>query len=363
MFNKDKAKLEQPAAEAADVKPSGPEARIFAMPGRYRHGAEGKMHEPEKKKKKQAQVEVKAPAAPSAPAPPPPKPRALAKKRSSTKMIIIGGLIGMIILALGGWFAVTLVSEPEPAVVVTAPVQTKPEPVVVVPVVPTEPEEAETTDSSADPFATKVTPGVDSDSDGLSDTEEKHVYETNHRLPDSDADGFLDGNEVFHRYNPNGTAPGTLLGAGLVVEYQGQAGFELYQFSYPTVFDMEVVDGVIVLDAQTGEGFRVEAISKSIAIDLETWVIQEIGIDDYVEDTTKTGLPLIQSDNLLVAYIDLGTGVLVFTYDTGTKARVDYLQTMKMMINSVELIGAASVSEVPLDASATLDTTASDVIL
>lgn len=361
MFNKDKAKLEQPAAEAADVKPSGPEARVFTMPGRYRHGAEGKMHEPEKKKKKQAQVEVKAPAAPSAPTPAPPKPRAPAKKRSSTKMIIIGGLIGMIILALGGWFAVTLVSEPEPAVVVKAPVQTKP--VVVVPVEPEEPDETDVTEPNSDPFATKVTPGVDSDSDGLSDTEEKLVYETNHRLPDSDADGFLDGNEVFHRYNPNGTAPGTLLGAGLVVEYQGQAGFELYQFSYPTVFDMEVVDDVIVLDAQTGEGFRVEAISKSIAIDLETWVTQQIGLDDYVEDTTKTGLPLIQSDNLLVAYIDLGTGVLVFTYDTGTKARVDYLQTMKMMINSVELIGAASVSEVPVDASATLDATASDIIL
>ncbi len=377
MFNKEKAKLEQPPAQAAEVKPSGPEARVFTMPGRYRHGSDGVMHEPSKKKEKQAVVEVRAPAAPSAP-PPAPKPKALPKKRSSTKMIIIGGLVGITLLSLGGWYAVTLVSEPEPVVVAT-PVKTTTRPVVVVPDKPVEtvvPDKK--VEPAADPFATKVTPGVDSDSDGLSDTEEKQVYKTNYRLPDSDSDGFLDGNEVFHRYNPNGTAPGTLIGAGLVVLYEGQAGYELYQFSYPTVFEMETSAKGVVLDAQTGEGFRVEAVTKSGSIDLKNWVEDEIGIEDYVEDSTKTGLPLIQSDNLLVAYIDLGTGVLVFTYDTGTKARVDYLQTMKMMINSVELIGATSVlaetttdlelteesdASVTGDASVTVDATGSQSAL
>ncbi|MBU2509676.1 fibronectin type III domain-containing protein, partial [Patescibacteria group bacterium] len=57
--------------------------------------------------------------------------------------------------------------------------------------------------------------GLDTDSDGLSDLEEV-LYGTNSKSPDTDADGFLDGNEVFHLYNPAGTAPVKLLDSALV---------------------------------------------------------------------------------------------------------------------------------------------------
>jgi hypothetical protein len=55
----------------------------------------------------------------------------------------------------------------------------------------------------------------DSDSDGLTDIEEK-MYGTDYRNPDTDGDTFLDGNEVFHRYDPLGIAPSTLLDTGAV---------------------------------------------------------------------------------------------------------------------------------------------------
>lgn len=45
---------------------------------------------------------------------------------------------------------------------------------------------------------------MDSDSDGLSDYEEKEIYKTNYLLPDTDGDGYLDGAEVNNGYNPNG---------------------------------------------------------------------------------------------------------------------------------------------------------------
>jgi len=45
----------------------------------------------------------------------------------------------------------------------------------------------------------------------------------------------------------------------------------------------------------------------------------------------------VQSENQLWAYVDLGEAVLVVEYDTGIKTRIDYLQTFKMMLNSIEL--------------------------
>lgn len=45
---------------------------------------------------------------------------------------------------------------------------------------------------------------ADSDSDGLGDREEVKVYQTNPRKSDTDGDGFKDGDEVKNGYNPNG---------------------------------------------------------------------------------------------------------------------------------------------------------------
>lgn len=49
---------------------------------------------------------------------------------------------------------------------------------------------------------------VDTDLDNLTDYEEVKIYRTNPLLPDSDKDGYLDGNEVRNGMNPSG--PGTL---------------------------------------------------------------------------------------------------------------------------------------------------------
>jgi hypothetical protein len=67
------------------------------------------------------------------------------------------------------------------------------------------------------PPAAPVLPpgGLDSDSDGLTDVEEP-LYGTDVRNPDADSDGFLDGNEVFHLYNPAARSSVRLLDSGLV---------------------------------------------------------------------------------------------------------------------------------------------------
>lgn len=51
---------------------------------------------------------------------------------------------------------------------------------------------------------------IDTDNDGLSDYEEVKIYHTNPLSADTDGDGYLDGAEVKSGYNPNG--PGKLPG-------------------------------------------------------------------------------------------------------------------------------------------------------
>jgi len=52
---------------------------------------------------------------------------------------------------------------------------------------------------------------IDTDNDGLSDYEEVRIYRTSPINPDSDGDKYLDGAEVKSGYNPNG--PGKMSGA------------------------------------------------------------------------------------------------------------------------------------------------------
>lgn len=318
--------LQQPAGQPS--KPSGIEARIFTMPERYRHGAEGKIHEPEKKMP-HAPLELKTPTIP-APALPP-KPVQPKKKHSSTKIILMVGLVVLVLLSLGGYFLVTRVDEVEEEEVVEKVEEASPVGRARPRVDEIEEEEPE---EVADPFAVEVRPGTDSDSDGLSDTEERTIYDTNPRLPDSDADGFLDGNEVFHRYNP--AATGTLLEAGLVVlETATIAGSLDYTFTFPSVWEASAEGDELVLDAQTGEGFRISSVVKDSGQTLSSWVEENVELEDSLTGVTKNGFALIQSENQLMAYVDLGAALLIVKYDTGTKGRVDYLQTMQMMLNSV----------------------------
>jgi hypothetical protein len=48
---------------------------------------------------------------------------------------------------------------------------------------------------------------ADTDGDALFDNEEVNVYRSDPKNPDSDADGFEDGDEVQRRFNPNGDGP------------------------------------------------------------------------------------------------------------------------------------------------------------
>ena len=194
------------------------------------------------------------------------------------------------------------------------------------------------------PFPEGSRPGIDSDSDGLTDIEEQLIYVTDPHLPDTDNDGFLDGNEVFHLYNPNAIAPATLIAAGLVKVYETSAAPSAkplpYALFYPTVWSVNAQDAEpfnAVFAATTGESITLSLQAKTSATQtLDDWYKAQ-GLPPARASKTKGGLNDRISDNQLTVYVDAKAQVLVLNYSTGIKGAIDYLQTFKMMLNSLKI--------------------------
>lgn len=326
-------------SQSTEQTSSSPTERVFSMPARYRHGAVVHNVEPQPN----VSTSVVRPPVPPTPALKPipqltgQKSVTLQNTKHTSRGLIIAGCIVLLALGIGGYLVMRSTQKNQqvplnetPIVqtpVVSIPLQSSPVPEQV------PAEVSVSAGSPPSPFPIATTPGVDTDSDGVTDTEETLVYKTDSRLPDTDGDGFLDGNEVFHRYNPNGTAPATLLGAGLVQLLSA----DLFKISYPTAWSvLPSENGGYVFLSSTGEKILITLSTKSLTISLTDWYTQEKKDGTPNAFKTKNGFPSFMEKNQLTVYLDIGSSVLTFVYDPGTKATIDYLQTFQMMLNSVE---------------------------
>ena len=177
----------------------------------------------------------------------------------------------------------------------------------------------------------------DSDSDGLTDIEER-MYGTDYRNPDTDGDTFLDGNEVFHRYDPNGLAPSTLLDTGAVKEFSDATA--PFTMTYPTSWKATVDAATNTVTFKTPNVVAIEVTwsTKEADLTLEDWILKNVegaSIDSLQPSYTKEGYYTLRSENDLVAYIEVGTTVYVMTYDLKTSTDIAYIQTFAMMANSL----------------------------
>jgi hypothetical protein len=336
-------RIEQPAGAGSSVA----EPAFFVMPEDYRHGATGKkMAVPEPPSDKSS-----APTAPPA-VPVPPRPTLSGPKKGMPrhiKALLVSGVILLVGLGIAGYLVIRNTKAPAPASTKPAPVTTTRPAPETKPSVPSKPTTTETPAQTPSPFPTAKTSGTDTDSDGLADLEESLVYGTNPRLPDTDGDGFLDGNEVFHRYNPGGTAPGALVESGLVKVFTGPASDAAwYRILYPSVWS----SSVLTLDwgspttfvATTGEKMTVTVFQRQAGMAFADEIAKQRGeTGAFAAGITKNGYASLTSQDQLTVYIDgfagseVGAGYAVkVTYDLGTKTSVDYLQTFKMMVNSLE---------------------------
>jgi len=203
--------------------------------------------------------------------------------------------------------------------------------------------------------------GLDTDSDGLSDLEET-LLSSNPRNPDSDGDGFLDGNEVFNLYNPVGKAPAKLSGSDLVKEVYGTIGWNML-IPKDWNLTLDATDGsAATVDTGHGEKFTVSIEKNDNNLPVVDWFMA------LNPDTDKTRLMQFKSKggyegligtDLLTTYIPWGKYIFVFKYDMGKQPFINYRTVYSMMLNSLVLKGLpqevvpAGTGQLPFEPGAT----------
>ncbi|MCR4256644.1 MAG: fibronectin type III domain-containing protein [Candidatus Uhrbacteria bacterium] len=198
------------------------------------------------------------------------------------------------------------------------------------------------------PVAPTLPPGgLDSDSDGLSDIEEA-VFGTDARAPDSDRDGFLDGNEVFHLYNPAAAAPVRLLDSGLVVPFVSPAGWSLYvPRGWTATLDENDGSRATIRTGQ-GEVFRVTIADNPNELSLTDWYIAGhpgIAPSQLRAILTKGGLEGLLGPDRLDAHFAWDGKILILTYDLASRPFIQFRTTYEMLLNSLRLSGVPVLSE------------------
>ena len=85
---------------------------------------------------------------------------------------------------------------------------------------------------------------VDTDNDGITDFDERTLYNTDPEAADSDSDGFIDGVEILRGFNPNDAAPEA------VIDYESP---KEHGFTRPDILAVESIDTVTTTNQATGE--------------------------------------------------------------------------------------------------------------
>lgn len=205
-----------------------------------------------------------------------------------------------------------------------------------------------------EPESPELQPGRDTDSDGLTDVEER-LYGTDPRNPDTDGDSFLDGNEVFHLYDPLEPPPAPLALSPFIDTYRhsGRYNFELLHPNVWTVQNLDRGDNSLlvsdiddVVDAisirtLTSSMFHIQIIEMEDEIGLQAQfreLMEKRGIDgEPARYISKRGYIGYQSPEKRFVAIEVDDLWIFFDYDVRNDRFIEYLMTFQMMINSFVL--------------------------
>jgi hypothetical protein len=181
--------------------------------------------------------------------------------------------------------------------------------------------------------------GLDSDSDGLTDAEEP-LYRTDIHHPDTDQDGFLDGNEVFHLYNPSAQAPVRLIDSGLVKAVTSTIGWTV-DLPLSWQASLEGADGSRAsFSFDRPETFRLSVEGNSQKASLQDWYLTKypnVSANDIRPFATKQGIEGILGADRLEAFFPWEDSVLVVRYDLAGQPFVNFRSTFEMILNSLTL--------------------------
>lgn len=267
-----------------------------------------------------------------------------AGKKLPKKPMVIGAIVFVVIIATGAAIYLALPKtkkivnkETATPVVVNTPVNTE-QPALNQPINQETGEVATSTEETpAAGTEEEVRVALDSDGDGLTDIEER-VYGSGPQNPDTDGDGFLDGHEVFHLYNPVGVTPLRLIDTGAVKSYSNST--DKYQIYYPARWSVQLsaqTSGATMFLSGTGEFVEVSTEKDEQNLPIISWYLNHapgVKVGEVETFVTKNGLDGVKSPGRLSAYFTKSNIVYIITYNTGGKEEINYMRTFEMMINS-----------------------------
>ncbi|MBI2483705.1 hypothetical protein HYV71_00790 [Candidatus Uhrbacteria bacterium] len=186
---------------------------------------------------------------------------------------------------------------------------------------------------------------VDSDQDGLTDTEER-LYNTNSQIQDTDGDGFTDGEEVEHLFDPIRPDGARLEISGRVTPYTNPTfSYSLY---YPSSWSARAVndsDREVVISSALGEFISVKVQDNPQTLGAIDWYIALV--DPSADTSQLQSLSFnnwsgVMAPDGLAAYFvktDETGGVIApyvysFLYNQNTSAQPQFQTTFRMMLRS-----------------------------
>lgn len=178
---------------------------------------------------------------------------------------------------------------------------------------------------------------VDSDNDGLTDTEED-LLGTDPGVADTDNDKYPDGHEVYYLYNPAGKEPIRLISSNLVKEFVNP-NFN-YKIYVPTKWAIGNVDDDyrdVLFSTVTGEYIEVRTFDKTASQSFESWFSEyapQEKIDNLVEFTTYYKQTGWRRGDYLVYYFVTTDKVYVLVYHTTDSSIVNFRTIGKVMARS-----------------------------
>lgn len=337
MAKRDHQSLEQPKS----IRPaSQADFRVYSMPEAYRHGKQPVAEsQPVERKKIRPRRDVKAPIEPTSEKKKPvakatpEKKEEVKKKRSFISLpVIIAGIALLLIIIVGAVIILSPFSFDDSS---TQVVEVPEDPI-------EEPEPDLEPEPEPEPEIIELIQGTDADSDGLSDIEEV-LYGSNSRDPDTDDDTYLDGNEVYHLYNPRADSPAEIEDMSFVRRFEDPN--IPYTLLYPSRWTVQVSGGDEIIQTlfvvPTTEMIQVTSQPKEAEESLVGWYlaqVPDVNEEELSNITTRQGYAGLVSPDQMTIYLDLGSEVYIVSYLLGDSSQIYFMTTFQMMVNSFEIV-------------------------
>lgn len=209
---------------------------------------------------------------------------------------------------------------------------------VVVPTNPTPPASTNESSTNQTENPTPPTIGLDTDNDGLTDLEEQ-IYHTSSTKPDTDGDGYNDGEEVMGAYDPAAKVKRIWEAATTAVYRNQDYG---YSVIYPKTWPTRSVDNgqeLFFTETSTNEFIDVLVQNNPLSLSAINWYLrQNPGVNaNLLSSITVANTPAVQTADGLVTYVSLGTKLYIISYHIGVGKEANFLATYKMFLKTWQL--------------------------